>query len=285
MFNKVFYNGQLLEGSKQLFTIKNRGFKYGDALFETIRMFEGKLPFLKWHFQRLFKGMNYLNYRIPNSFSIKSIEQKINALSHTVPQNQNQRIRLTIFRNDGGLYTPKEHTFSYIIEHSPLQNSNFQLNSKGIRLGHFPEKIILSHPLSNLKSTNSLPYILAAIYKERTSFDDLLLLNQRGNIVETISSNIFFIKKNTIITPTLSQGCVEGIMRSFLLENLSNLDFEVVERNISLNEILNFEAGFISNAIKGIQWIKSYKDIEYINFDYIPIIRLLNNFIKKDYDN
>ena len=161
MVQQVNYNGKIIAADQALFTAKNRGFKYGDGLFETIRVFEGKIPFLDYHYDRLHKGFSILKFDIPNFYSIDFFRKEIFKLTNG---KGNHRIRVSIFRSEGGFYTPSNNHSEFLIENELLQNSSFQLNEKGLRIAIF-EAIKITHNIfSPLKTCNSLPYILAGIY-------------------------------------------------------------------------------------------------------------------------
>lgn len=258
-------NGKIINADQAIFTADNRAFKYGDSLFETIRIFNGKIPFLNYHLSRLEKGMDILGMNNSNDF-FNHILFEINQLSQA---KGNWKIRLTVFRNDGGLYATKDHSFQFLIEKTVLEKSFFELNEKGLIVGVGKDKILSHHVLSELKTGNSLAYVLAGIEKNKNAWDDILIQNNKGEIAEGLSSNLFIVINNKIITPPLSSGCIAGTMRQFLLEKQF---VEIEEKNITKELLFQAEAVFLTNAIQGIKWVSRIENIEFAKHQIIKKI-------------
>lgn len=275
MSEKINLNGKIINSKQAIFTANNRAFKYGDSLFETIRVFNGNIPFLSLHLNRLQKGMDILGMIYPNDF-LDHIPVEINQL---IQAKGNWRIRLTVFRNDGGLYTTQDNSIQFLIEKKELEKSNFELNEKGLIVGFAKEKILSYSILSELKTGNSLAYILAGIEKNKNAWDDILIRNNIGRIAEGLSSNLFVIFKNKIITPNLRSACIAGTMRQFLLEQ----QFVKIEEGNITDEILcKAEAVFFSNAIQGIRWISKIGGIEFSKHEIVnELVKRMNNYIKE----
>jgi len=240
---------------------QNRAFKYGDGLFETIRVRNKEALHLERHFARLSKGLSVLQMQpSTNPFSFKDFSAIINNFI-AESSNANLRIRITFFRPVGGLYTPKEHAFNYYIESNAL-DENYALNEKGQRIGVCKGVRLSMDALSNLKTTSALPYVLAGLEKKAADWDDCLILNAQERIAESIAANIFIIKGNNIYTPPLTEGCVEGVLRSFLIEQLEkDTTFNLLEQPLCLDDLYAADELFLTNAIRGIQWIKNIDGI------------------------
>ena len=247
---KVNFNGKIFSSDLPILKSNNRAFLYGDAIFETLRMFEGKLPFLENHINRMLKTLAFLKYSVPKKYSAHFFKKEIKKIA-----SDNSRIRITVFRSDGGLYTPKNLRPNFLITSQPLKSSQFILNKEGLTLGIFDEVKLSQTPLSPFKTCNALPYILAGIYKKEQNLDDCILLNEKDRISEAISSNIFLFKKNKLITPSLSEGCVSGTMRSLIFKIASEENIIIQEKKISLSSLNSFEEIWLTNAINGIQWV------------------------------
>lgn len=283
--DRIIFNGNLVKREDVKFSIDNRGFRYGDGIFETMRMFDGRLPFLEEHIQRLEAGMQLLQLELSEHFGVSfwrfEIRRIVKYCRQKFPeQEKNFRIRLAVFRNEGGFYTPNTNTANYIIELIPLENDKFILNENGLELGIFRDVFVNTDKLANLKTSNSLPYVLAGLYRQEQGFDECLILNHKGNIAEGISANVFFIKGNKLITPPLSEGCTNGTLRRVVLRTATNLGFKIKEKPCDLNLLTEVDEVFCTNAIQGIQWIESYENQTFTNQKTKTILKKINKIIK-----
>lgn len=272
----INFNGEIIGANTPIFTTQNRAFRYGDALFESIRMMDGRLPFLAYHYERLRRGMDVLGFDIPTHFSIIFFENEIKKLTRN---NANFRIRLTVYRNDGGLYTPENNTPVFLIEANETTDNQFTANEEGLNIGIYTDFKLPLSPLANLKTSNSLPYILAAQFCKKNNWDDCLILNQVGRIAETFKANIFFIKNDVIYTPSLSEGCIDGVMRKVVIEILQEIKKEVIEVPISAEKLSEFDAIFITNATRGVQWISRIFNIK--DYDKILVDEIVEQINRK----
>jgi aminodeoxychorismate lyase len=255
-------NGSLFEDKDPILTAQNRAFRYGDGLFESIRVFNGKMPFYNHHFERILRGMKALKMNIPSYFNPHYIK---NEMSKTLEKQPNSRVRLTVFREDGGFYTPATNNINFLIESSPLPESKYLLNDLGLTIGVFTEYKLRQTPTSAFKTSNSLPYVLAGIFAKENSFEEILLLNTEGPVAEGISSNIFIVKENKLITPSLSTGCVGGIMRQIIFEIAQEQEISCMESNISVQDVAEADEVFYTNAMQGIRWVENFGDKTYSN--------------------
>jgi len=280
---KVNHNGTIIPENTAIFTSQNRAFRYGDALFESIRMFDGRLPFLSYHYERLLNGMEVLGYDIPAHYEVSFFENEIRRLIETTEKNdQNHRIRLSVYRTDGGLYTPKSDKPIFIIEHKKTTDNQFFINKNGLKIGLYDEIKLPLSPLSNLKTSNALPYILAARFCKKNQLDDCIIFNQADRIAETYKANIFLMKNNKIYTPPLTEGCIEGVMRRIIIELLLEMKNEVIETTLSLQDLREGQGIFISNATRGVQWVAEIKDVK--NYEKLlvnEITERINTLIRK----
>jgi len=251
--SKVNLNGEIFGSKKKIFDVSNRAFLYGDALFETIRMFDGKVPFLNHHIKRLKNGLSFFKYRIPKNYTAKFFQKEIKKIA-----GGNARIRLTVFRNSGGLYTPQDLNSQFLITASPLSKSKFHLNKKGLNIGLFDDFELPCSAFSHLKTTNSLPYIMAGIYKKEQNLSDCILLNEKGRIAEASSSNVFLFKNNEIITPSLSEGCISGTLRQSLIDIAKVEKLKIHEIPVTLSALQQADEVWLTNAIQGIRWVQSF---------------------------
>lgn len=257
----------------------SRAAKYGDGLFETIRVSNKKILFAENHFQRLSTGLNALALN-QNSFSF---EQFLEILEKAIEKesDMNLRIRVTFFRSDGGLYTPQKHSFDYHIEISPLSDALFQSNIKGLQVGICQQVRLSTDICSNLKTISALPYVMAGIEKKANHWDEILLLNHREAVAESMAANLFVYKDNTLYTPALSEGCIAGVMRRQILHLATKNQIATQETSLKLQDLQEAQAVFLTNAIQGIQWIEQVVDTNkksyYNRNEYPAIVALLLN--------
>ena len=229
----------------------NRGFKYGDCLFETIKIEKGKVMLLDYHFDRLEKSMNFLQFDKPKNFSKKYIK---NILLENLSFEKNYRVRLNIFRDSAGLYSPDNNNIDFLIDYKEINDTSYFQNKEN-RIDIYKKLKIHISPLSNLKTNNRLINVMAGLdVKNNSTLHNLLLINDYDNIVEAINGNVFFIKGKNIFTPKLTDGCIDGVMRRFILDKVPN----ITECSINKEEVKIFDEIFITNAIQGVSSISHY---------------------------
>lgn len=274
-------NGVISESSAGI-VINNRSFRYGDGLFESIRIANHRPQFLKEHLKRLLTGMQVLKMQ-PNPLLHESyLEAAILELAQKNNIGAGGRVRLTVYRNDGGLYTPESNEVSFFIEVDPMEEDNYLLNAKGYTIDLFSEFKKQQNILSNIKSANSILYVLASIHRKQLGLDECLLLNDKHCIIEAISSNVFAVKNGVLYTPPVGDGCVDGVMRKKVIEIAQANRIAVYEISIMQNVLLGADELFLTNAIFGIRWIVAYKQKRYFNNTSKKLIDKLNETIKTE---
>lgn len=256
----VNFNGTLISDSEVQISTKNRAFKYGDAIFETIKVLNGKVVFVEDHYFRLMASMRMLRMKIPMKFTLEFLQDEILKITKELPESSTYRVRLTVFRKDGGLYAPVTNEIDYIIEGTPLEN----IEKEVYRMDVFKDFYNYSGLLSTIKTTNRILNTLAAVFAEENDLDNCILLNERKGVVEAINGNIFIVKGNTIKTPALTEGCIKGIIRKKVIEIIEkHPEYTVEETTISPFEIQKADEVFITNAIIGIQPVTNYRKKEF----------------------
>jgi branched-chain amino acid aminotransferase len=271
-------NGELLSEQEAKLSVFNRGLAYGDALFETIKTLNGKILFWEDHYFRLMASMRILRMEIPMTFTPEFLESQILELvSHHNSDSNSFRVKFTVFRNQGGFYTPNSNAVSYFITAEPLPTDLYLLNTSDYRIELFKDFYITPGLLSTLKSNNKLLNVLGSVYAKENQYDNCLLLNTNKNIVEALNGNLFLVKDNVIKTPPLDDGCLKGIMRKQILEIIGKIpDFECVEASISPFELQKADELFVTNVIQGIQPIKSFRKKNFTNHVSQSILAKLN---------
>lgn len=269
------YNGNILPADQPLFTAANRAFRYGDAVFETIRLMHGEILFFENHLQRLQSSMSLLGMQQHPELTFHRLYLAIRHLDQANQLGGNGRIRLQVFRNDGGLYTPQSNEVSYLIEAAPVKQKDYQLNETGLKIELYTEiKKPLSR-LSNLKSSNALYYVMAGLHKRQLGIDDCLVLNTHDRIAEAISSNIFLVKGHQVITPSLEEACVAGVMRDAIMENVREQGLDMREQPVTVEDLLAADEIFLSDVIHGIRWVGAFRNKRYFNTYSKQLLRQL----------
>lgn len=280
---KYIYNGEIVTAS-QLSSIafSNRAFKYGDSLFETIRYSNKNILFLSEHLLRLKLSMPILKMKIPQHFSFDYFLNKISDVIYANNlQDKSARIRLTVFRTSSGNYYPESNEVDYLIETEELSNPLYLMPSNGLVVDIFKDIFKPINRLSNLKTGNALIYVLAAVNKDFLRLDDCLIINEKGNVCEATSSNIFAVKNNMLLTPPLSEGCVTGIMRKQILKIAEHEKMLAFEKPFTLHTLLDADEVFITNTIQGVQWIRQFQSKIYEKKSFTEMfVNRLNEMIQ-----
>lgn len=273
-------NGKYHLADEPIFNCSNRAFLYGDALFETMVSFNGKIPFIHDHIERLVKSMDLLKMNIPVRFNEDYFQMQISKLFTKNRFYKGNRIRITVFRNEGGLYTPLSNNVSYIIDIKPIDNRVFELNEKGYVLGLFKDHYKPINKLSNIKSTNDLLFVLAGVYKNRNGIDECVLLNQNQFLCETLSSNIFLVKDGKLYTPSLESGCLNGVMRKNILKFAQNKSIQtIITPELKIDHLMKADECFITNAVSGIKWVAGIGDVRFYKKLSQDLVNELNKLI------
>lgn len=260
-------NGTLLPESAPNLTLDNRGLNYGDAVFETLRSSDGKIFFWEDHYFRLMASMRILRMEIPMSFTMEFLEAEIlKTLDSSEEKITSFRVKLLVWRKPGGKYSPSTRDIDYAISYEKLEHPFYVLKDSSCEVELFKDHFVSVGLLSTLKSNNRLINILGSIFAEENAYDNCLLLNENKQVVEALNGNIFLVTENTIKTPPLSDGCLNGIMRKQVLRILNSMsEFSLVEESISPFELQKADEIFITNVVAGIVPITKYRKKEYGN--------------------
>lgn len=266
MMNATRYtnvNGRLMDGNEASLPVDNKAFRYGQGLFETMLFIDGRIMLEEYHWERLFGGMNILGFNIPPLFTAQYLEEEV---QKTVRKNQLGslcRVRLQMYAGGGGLYENIAPKPEFVIECFPLEAYALQLNEAGLEVGIATGLYKSNDSLANLKSSNALIYAMAAQQAKANKWNDALVLNNAGNVIESTIANIFCINDEFVNTPPLNEGCVAGVMRRYVLERLQQLDYTIQELPITVEMLDNADSVFLTNAIKRIRWVGSFRQKNY----------------------
>ena len=261
----INHNGALTGAHAPIFTAQNRGLLYGDAVFETIRYSQKHLHFFEDHYFRLMASMRVFRMNIPMTFTPEFLEQEclrvIEAQSEMAPA---WRIRLTVYRNDGGAYLPKTRDVQYLVEAKPLQHDQYQA-AADYKVELFNDYYLQKSMLSNLKSNNKALQVIGSIFMEEQGFDNGILVNDEKEVVEFLNGNLFVVDDGKLRTPPISSGCLDGIMRKQVIRIAKKAGITCTEETISPFDLQRVQEVFMTNAVVGIQPVASYRRTTYEN--------------------
>ena len=259
----INYNGEILSSGTNL-SNSNRGFLYGDGVFETLKIINNKILFLEDHYFRLMASMRIVRMQIPNDFTLEYIEKQILSTAIANNCNNSARVRLTVFRNEGGYYLPERRAVSYLIQVSPLNITEYSFSDSYYEVDLYKDFFISKQLLSTIKTTNKMINITGSIFANENDLHNCLLLNNDKNVVEALNGNLFMLFGNRLITPSIEEGCLNGVMRKQILALAKQIEnIEVIEGVISPFDLQKADELFITNVIVGIQPITKYRKKEY----------------------
>ncbi len=259
----INFNGNLLKDETNLLQ-HNRAFLYGDGVFETLKIVNQKIIFFEDHYFRLMSSMRILRMEIPMNFTMEFLENQILELAKSNECQNSARVRFTVFRNDGGYYLPVSNEISYLISVVALSKTVYEIDDKAYEVELYKDFFVSKQLLSSIKSTNKIINVTGSIFAKENDYDNCLLLNDAKNVIEALNGNLFMLIDNKLITPPISEGCLNGIIRKQVLEIAkNNKDLEVLEAVISPFDLQKADELFITNIITGIQPITKYRKKEF----------------------
>ncbi len=258
-------NGRSVQRDQANISVQNRGFLYGDSVFETIRVINGEIIFWEDHYFRLMASMRIMRMEIPINFSPEFLEEEILSLiRENNLESSPARIRFTVFRKQGGYYSPETLDIGYVILAEKLPDPFYLLKEEPYEVELFKDHYINSGLLSSIKSNNRAVNVLGSIYARENGYQNCLILNENKTVVEALNGNVFLVKENKIKTPPLSEGALNGIVRKQILAIIkTNPALEVEEVAISPFELQKADELFITNVIVGIQPITKFRKREF----------------------
>lgn len=274
----INYNGKLVEQSAQMIEF-NRGFLFGDAVFETLKVSNNTLLFLEDHYLRLMAAMRICRMEIPMNFTMEFLEEQVVSLMAKVSFS-NARVRVTVFRVGTGFYTPESNNVEFVITAQSLSSSTYQVPSASYEVELFKDFHLSKQLLSTLKTNNKMIHSLAGIFAKENEYANCLLINEEKNVVEAIQSNLFMKIGNKLVTPPISDGCQNGIMRKQIIKLLQKNEMVTIEeKSISPFDLQKADELFLTNVISGIQPITKYRKKKYVTDFATQLVEMLNQSI------
>jgi branched-chain amino acid aminotransferase len=270
----INFNGVIQDSDLQL-TVSNRSFLYGDGIFETLKIVNNKILFFEDHYFRLMASMRIVRMEIPMTFTMEYIEEQILKLVEVLAIQDAARVRFTVFRNEGGFYLPNDNSISFVIQASKLENIRYKITKIQFEVDLYKDFIVPRQLLSTLKTANKITHVTASIFAKENQLDSTLLINETKNVIEAANGNLFMLMEKKLITPPISEGCLNGIMRKQIITLAKQIDsVEVIEAAISPFDLQKADELFITNVIAGIQPITKYRKKEFE-------VRLANQLLEK----
>lgn len=272
----VNFNGALIPANTYSIMAGNRGYLYGDGLFETIRVINGKAINLENHYKRLFAGMEALKMNPPAHLTLEHFKSEIQMLVQENQITAGGKVRLSVDRKPGGTFLPDSNHIDYYIEAFSLAQNFFELNDKGLKIDLYEDIKKDINPISAFKTKNGLIYIMAKIKAAELGLDDLLIQNNKMGIIEGGSANLFVVSNGVLYTPSLDLGPLGGTMRMQIINLALEHGVKVYECNISPQNLLVADEVFLTNATHGVIWVEHYRTKQYFNNAAFQFIRFLN---------
>ena len=270
------FNNEIVNSNEIVLSKTNRGFSYGDGFFETINFFKGSVFNFQNHFKRIIFSASLLDLK----FDLTILELEI-LITKIIKINNllNGSVKIIIYRESEGKYLPLTNKSSFYISCTKDSSDEFVLNTKSLKIDLYKDNFKSDSPLSNIKSLNSLLYVMASIYAKKNNFDDVLIFNSNKRIIESTNSNLFLFSDDVIYTPPLSDGCVDGTMRRLIVDILK-IKYTISIESITESQLLSSNEIFLTNSFSGVKWVGSFKNSGNKNKSVCSyVIDSLNNLI------
>lgn len=278
----INFNGNVIAQDDNILT-QNRAFLYGDGVFETVKIVNNKILFLEDHYFRLMASMRVVRMEIPMNFTMEYLEEQILKVVQENGFSASARARITVFRNNGGLYLPQTNEVSFLIYTTPLEKASYALNTSHYEVDLYKDFYVSRQLLSSIKTTNKMINITGSIFANENGFENCILLNDTKNVVEVLQGNLFMVVGKKLITPPISEGCLNGVMRKQILALAKKIqDIEVAEEIISPFDLQKADELFLTNVITGIQPITKYRKKEFTNNLAHLLVQKLNESISEN---
>ncbi|MEG2100860.1 MAG: aminotransferase class IV [Flavobacterium sp.] len=262
---------------------QNRAFLYGDGVFETVKVINNKILFLEDHYFRLMASMRVVRMEIPMNFTMEYFEEQILNLLKEKNISTSARARITVFRKDGGLYLPKSNEVSFLIHAVTLENTLYALNTAEYEVDLYKDFYVTKQLLSSIKTTNKMINVTGSIFADENGLANCILLNDAKNVVEALQGNLFMLAGKKLITPPVSEGCLNGIMRKQILALAKKVEgIEISEEIISPFDLQKADELFLTNVIMGIQPITKYRKKEFTSNLAHLLVQKLNESISEN---
>ncbi|WP_264525173.1 aminotransferase class IV [Flavobacterium sp. N502536] len=278
----INFNGTIVAEEENVLT-QNRAFLYGDGVFETVKIVNNKILFLEDHYFRLMASMRVVRMEIPMNFTMEYFEEQLLSLVQQKGISAAARARITVFRKEGGFYLPKTNEVSFLIHATALESVLYALNTAEYEVDLYKDFYVTKQLLSSIKTTNKMINVTGSIFAHENGLANCVLLNDTKNVVEVLQGNLFMVVGEKLITPPISEGCLNGIMRKQILALAKKVEgIEVVEEIISPFDLQKADELFLTNVIMGVQPITKYRKKEFTSNLAHLLVQKLNESISEN---
>lgn len=252
------FNGQLVPATDP--KLDHRGLQFGDGVFETVRILDGRILFLEDHYFRLMSSMRIVRMEIPMEFTMEFLEEQLLKTAESENCVDSARARITVYRKGGGFYLPETNDVNWLVTASALESKLYATGNAECEVDLYKDFYVTRQLLSSVKSTNKLINVTGSIFADENGFQNCLLMNDSKNVIEALNANVFLLTGNKLVTPPVSEGCLNGVMRKQILEIATKDEsLEVVEEAVSPFDLQKADEMFLTNVIIGIQPVTKYR--------------------------
>jgi branched-chain amino acid aminotransferase len=251
----------------------SRAMLFGDGFFESMRIHKNEILLEEFHLQRIKISCELLQLNCTETL-LQELKSNIHQTITANQLNDHARVRVSIYRAGIGLYASTSNEINYLISANALDNF-YHWADKGLNIHFYEDQVKAAGKYSCIKSLSSQLYVMASIYAQQHNLDEVVILNHHQNCIEGNTSNLFIIKNNCIYTPPVSDGCVDGVFKNFLISLLQKNNFKIEIQSISQKDLLNADEIFFCNAVRGIRWVNNLGNTTYNNQTTQTIFNLL----------
>lgn len=242
---------------------QNRAFTYGDGFFETMRFENNQLLYANEHLKRIKTACSIIDLDFPWELNATDLTEKVSKLAKKDTLNS-AKAKLYIWRKSGGVFTPTSNDCEYLIQVGPFKSSSVEkkdvIVSKKVS-NHF-------NAVSQFKTLSSIKYVIAGLELKNRGGDEIILLDQEGNVSECLTSNIFWVKDDQVFTPDIFTGCIDGIMKGQIEKHLCQMKVPINTGCFPYSMLKEADYVFSSN-ISGISCLSKIEDTYYETESFI----------------
>ncbi|MBN1526297.1 MAG: aminotransferase class IV [Candidatus Omnitrophica bacterium] len=244
---KVWINDKLVDNGEARISVFDRGFMFGDGLFETMRSYDGAVFRMREHLERLFGGLTVMKIKCP--YDRKYLEDAVyKCLEANGLKESNVRLTVTRGASLTGSFSHADLKPNVVIITRQLELPK-RAYERGVAATIAAIRQNDQSPVARLKTLNFLPYIIARMNAKEAGFDDAILLNTRGHVAEGTTANIFMVKHGHLMTPSLDCGILPGVTRGAVLAVAAAGGIKVKEGHFSQRDLTAADEVFLTNSV------------------------------------